>query len=218
MSNVSMALLKVGESNRFSASRIAGSSAASVASFRDLVLHAAQRFHHASRAGAQKQGIVVHVQHPEPRLAPAHGGVRPGAVDAGGQASAYTGLQDRLDQASMLRVASRRIGLHAMGHGQIVGTDVDPIITGPTHQRSRERAGYDAPAADRRLAAFPELAQRHRLSRAPSLIPLTTLAGSSPSNTRVRLSRTTSSARASASAVAPPTCGDKKTLSIRRRG
>src|SRR5437879_13651094 len=105
MSKVSMALLKVGESNRFSASRIAGSSAASVASFRNLALHAAQRFQHASRAGAQKQGVVIHVQHPEPRLAPAQGGVRPGAVDAGDQASAYAGLQDRLDQAPRLRGA-----------------------------------------------------------------------------------------------------------------
>src|SRR5439155_14410094 len=117
-------------------------------------------------------------------------------------------------------------GGQGLQHGQhlvvsdqaVLRVDADPVITGPTHQLSRERAGYDAPAADRRLAAFPELAQRHRLSRAPSLIPLTTLAGSSPSNTRVRLSRTTSSTRASASTVAPPTCGERKTLSIRRSG
>src|SRR5438132_10131462 len=117
MSKVSMALLKVGESNRFNASRMAGSSAASVASFRDLALHTAHGFQHAGRAGAQKQRIVVHVQHPEPRLAPAYGGVRPGAVDAGDQASAHAGLKDRLDQASMLGGARRRVRLHAMGAG-----------------------------------------------------------------------------------------------------
>src|SRR5438132_10590806 len=130
MSKVSMALLKVGESNRFNASRMAGSSAASVASFRDLALHTTHGLQHACRAGAQEQGIVVHVQHPESRLAPAYGGVRPGAVDAGDQASAYAGLQDRLDQASMLGGAGGRVRLHAMRDGQVVGADVDAIDPG----------------------------------------------------------------------------------------
>jgi hypothetical protein len=40
-----MALLKVGESNLCSASRIAGSIGVSVASLGDLALHAAQRLH-----------------------------------------------------------------------------------------------------------------------------------------------------------------------------
>src|SRR4029077_4402086 len=59
---------------------------------------------------------------------------------------------------------------------------------------------------------------RHRLRRAPSLTPLTTLSGSSPSSTRVRLSRTIASARASASMVNPAMWGEKKTFSMRRSG
>src|SRR2546421_8625892 len=340
-----MALLKVGESNRFSASRMSGSSGASVASLAGLALHTAHRFEHPGRAGAYEEGVVVDVQHPKTRFSPADRRLRPCTVDAGDQSSAYAGLQDRLDQAPVLRGARGRVGLHAMGDGQVIGADVhpvhawhredliegrhpldgldhdhahdravgafrpeavhlergpgrtpgavalgripacadsparlffrvdhrhdhalragveglhdvgrlipghphegrrpgggeglehgqhlvvtdhavlrvdaDPVIAGAAHQLGRERAGDDAPAADRRLATVPELAERHRLSRAPNLTPLTTLEGSSPSSTRVRLSRTTSNARASDSDVKPPTWGEKNTLSIRRSG
>src|SRR5690349_10071527 len=65
MSNVSMALLKVGESNLCSASRIAGSSGPSVASLGDLALHTAQRLQHTGRAAAQEDRVVGHVEHSE---------------------------------------------------------------------------------------------------------------------------------------------------------
>src|SRR2546423_1225302 len=237
-----MALLKVGESNRFSASRMSGSSGASVASLAGLALHTAHRFEHPGRAGAYEEGVVVDVQHPKPSLAPSDRRPRPCAVDTGDQASAYAGLQDRHDHALRAGVE----GLHDVGrlipghphegrrpgggegleHGQhlvvtdhaVLRVDADPVIAGAAHQLGRERAGDDAPAADRRLAPLPQLPQRHRLSRAPNLTPLTTLEGSSPSSTRVRLSRTTSKARASDSTVKPPTWGEKNTLSIRRSG
>src|SRR5438034_11232781 len=172
-----MALLRVGESNFFSASRTAGSRGSSVPSFGDLALHAAQRFEHWGRPGAQEDRVVVDVEHPKPSLAPADRGLRPCAVNV----------------------------------GEVVGPDVDPVHT-------RHRQDLVEESAHGRLGALPELAQRHRLSRAPSLTPLTTLDGSSPSKTRLRLSRTTSSTRASASRVAPPTCGDRKTFSICRSG
>src|SRR5437773_11911777 len=91
-----MALLKVGESNFFSASRTAGSRGSSVPSFGDLALHAAQRFEHSGRAGAQEDRVVVDVEHPKPSLAPADRRLRPCAVDAGDQVSADPGLPDRL--------------------------------------------------------------------------------------------------------------------------
>src|SRR5438445_12148304 len=106
-----MALLRVGESNFFSASKRAGSS---VASFCDLALQAAQQFEHSGRAGAQEDRVVVDVEHPKAGLAPADGRLWPCAVDPGDQASADAGLQDRLDQAPMLRGAGCRVGLHAI--------------------------------------------------------------------------------------------------------
>ncbi len=66
-----MALLKVGESNPCSASRIAGSIGGSVASLGDLALHAALRLQHTGRAAAQKDGVIVHVEHPESGFTPA---------------------------------------------------------------------------------------------------------------------------------------------------
>ena len=66
-----MALLKVGESNLRSASRIAGSIGVSVASLGDLAVHAALRLQHTGRTAAQKDGVVVHVEHPESGLTPA---------------------------------------------------------------------------------------------------------------------------------------------------
>src|SRR5713101_998913 len=88
-----------------------------------------------------------------------------------------------------------------------------------------DREGLDGIAQGGRVEGLERLQHgwiklggRHRLSRAPSLTPLTTLTGSSPSSTRVRLSRTISSARASASNVKPATWGEKKTFSIRRSG
>src|SRR5690348_11195702 len=86
-SKVSMALLKVGESNLCSVSRTAASSGASVASLGDLLLHTAQRLQDTGRAAAQKDRVVVHVEHPESGLTPADRRVRPRAVDAGDQAS-----------------------------------------------------------------------------------------------------------------------------------
>src|SRR5437867_11653030 len=123
-SNVSMALLKVGESNLCSASRIAGSIGASVASLGDLALHAAQRLQHTGRAAAQKDGVVVHVEHPESGLTPADRRFRACAVDAGDQPSALATLQDRFDRAPVLGGARGGVGLHAVGDGEVVGPDV----------------------------------------------------------------------------------------------
>src|SRR5260370_31786744 len=94
-----MALLRVGESKRLSASRMAGSSGASVASFGCLALDAAQSFQHPCRAAAQEERVVVDVDHPEPRLAPPNGRLRPRAMDSGGHPVAHAGSQNGLDQA-----------------------------------------------------------------------------------------------------------------------
>src|SRR5260370_36458039 len=121
-----MALLRVGESNFFSASSSAGSRGASVASFGDPALHPAQRLQHAGRAAAQEESVVVHIEHPEPRLAPADGRLWSCAVDAGDQASAFAGLQDRLDQAPVLGAAGGWCGLTALGCGGAGGPDTNP--------------------------------------------------------------------------------------------
>src|SRR5258708_19312178 len=101
-----MALLSVGESKRFSASRMAGSRGASVASFGGLALDAAQSFQHLGRAAAQEERVVVDVDHPEPRLAPPNGRLRPRAMDSGGPAVADPGSQYGLHQAPLLRPAA----------------------------------------------------------------------------------------------------------------
>src|SRR5260370_33914295 len=100
-----MALLSVGESKRFSASRMAGSRGVSVASFGGLALDAAQSFQHPGRAAAQEERVVVDVDHPEPRLAPPNGGLRPSAMASGGHAVADAGSQNGHDQAPLLGCA-----------------------------------------------------------------------------------------------------------------
>src|SRR5438552_3779739 len=230
-----MALLRVGESNFLSASKRAGSS---VASFCGLALHAAQQFEHSVGARRTVAGSLERARGRSPGTV----ALRWMTARADRLARLLFGVDHRHDHpvstgVERLHVVGRLVPGHShearrlgrgegLQHGQhlvisdqaVLGVDADPVIAGSAHQLGRERAGDDAPTAHGRLAALPELAQSHRLSRAPSLTPLTTFAGSSPSNTRVRLSRTTSSTRASASRVAPPTCGERKTFSIRRSG
>src|SRR5258708_33547642 len=114
-----MALLSVGESKRFSASRMAGSGGAAVAGFGGLALAAAQGFQHPGRAAAQEERVVVDVDHPEPRLAPPNGGLRPSAMDSGGHAVADAGSQYGLDQAPVLGGAGGGVRLSppGVGHG-----------------------------------------------------------------------------------------------------
>src|SRR6266516_2072751 len=177
MAKVSMALLRVGESNFFSAAKtagsMAGSRAPSVASLGNLALHTAHRLEHAGRAGAQEEGVVVDVEHPKPRLTPADRRFRSCAVDPRDQPSAHTGVEDLLDQAPVLRVARGGVGLQPVGYGQVVGAYVDPI-----HARHRKDLieGGDAldgldhdHADDRAVGAFrPEAAD---LKRGPGRTP-----------------------------------------------
>src|SRR5438132_11288388 len=123
-----MALLRVGESNFFSASKRAGSS---VASFCDLALHAAQQFEHSGRAGAQEDRVVVDVEHPKAGLAPADGRLWPCAVDPADEAPPAAALQGRFAQAPRLWGAPGALGLHPMVAGEAVGPAAAPAEPRP---------------------------------------------------------------------------------------